>query len=188
MADNTPNQDTTSNQSTSTGKTNTFMKGMIKDSSELFIPEGVWTNAINAINTSHKGDQGVIGNEQSNLYCTTAPYTIVGILHKYKTEWIVFSTDNITSEIGIFDESDCSYKEIVNDPCLGFNTKYMITGAVKYNADCTYSAYWADNNNPDRTMNLDNVPYKYNNLSLEINRILNSSKINFILHTMVSAL
>ncbi len=35
----------------------------------------------------------------------------------------------------------------------------MITGAVKYNADCTYSVYWQDNNNPDRTLNLDNVPY-----------------------------
>ena len=159
MADNTTNQDNQS-QGTSTGKTNSFMKGMIKDASEIFVPEGVWTNAINAINTSHKGDEGVIGNEQSNLYCTSAPYTIIGILHKYKGEWVVFSTDNSASEIGIFDESDCSYKKIVTDPCLNFNTKYMITGAVKYNADCTYSVYWQDNNNPDRTMNLDNVPYK----------------------------
>jgi len=160
MADNTQNQDSTS-QSSSTGKTNSFMKGMIKDTSELFVPEGVWTNAINAINTSHKGDEGVIGNEQSNLYCTSTPYIVIGILHKYKTEWVVFSTDDVSSEIGIFDEADCSYKKTVNDPCLGFNTKYMITGAVKYNADCTYSVYWADNNNPDRTMNLDNIPYKY---------------------------
>jgi len=161
MADNTTNQDASLNQGSSTGKTNVFMKGMIKDSSEIFVPEGVWTNAINAVNISHKGDEGVIGNEQSNLYCTTAPYTIIGILHKYKTEWIVFSTNNVSSEIGTFDEADCSYTTLVNDSCLNFNTKYMITGAVKYNADCTYSVYWADNNNPDRTMNLDptRIPY-----------------------------
>jgi hypothetical protein len=158
MAEDRTNQDNQS-QGTSTGKTNSFMKGMIKDASEIFVPEGVWTNAINAINTSHKGDEGVIGNEQSNLYCTSASFTIIGILHKYKTEWVVYSTDNTASEIGIFDESDCSYKVLVNDPCLAFNTKYMITGAVKYNVDGTFSAYWQDNNNPDRTMNLDNVPY-----------------------------
>ena len=97
----------------------------------------------------------------SKLYCTSAPYEIIGILHKYKTEWIVFSTDNTNSEIGTFDEADCSYTKIVNAPCLNFNTKYTITGAIKYNADCTYSAYWADNNNPDRTMNLDNPPFVY---------------------------
>lgn len=161
MADNTTNQNSTPSQGSSTGKTNSFMKGMIKDASELFVPDGVWTNAINAINISHKGDEGVIGNEQSNKYCTAAPYTIIGILHKYQGEWVVFSTDNIISEIGIFNEADCSYTKVVNDNCLNFNTKYMITGAVKYNADCTYSVYWADNNNPDRTLNLDNVPYKY---------------------------
>jgi hypothetical protein len=164
MAEDTTNQDNTPSQGTSTGKTNSFAKGMVKDYSEIYIPEGVWTNAINAINTSHKGDEGNIGNEQSNLYCTSSTYSIIGLLHKYKTEWVVFSTNNVNSEIGIFDESNCSYTVLINDPCLNFNTKYLITGAVKYNADCSYSAYWADNNNPDRTMILDiaRIPYMCN--------------------------
>lgn len=161
MAEDTTNQDKTPSQGTSTGKTNSFVKGMVKDYSEIFVPEGVWTNAINAINTSHKGDEGNLGNEQSNKYCTSSTYTVIGILHKYRTEWVVYSTDNTFSEIGIFDEADCSYTVLVNDQCLNFNTKYLITGAVKYNADCTYSAYWQDNNNPDRTMILDpsRIPY-----------------------------
>ncbi len=161
MAEDTTNQDNLPTQGSSTGKTNSFIKGMVKDYSEIFVPEGVWTNAINAINTSHKGDEGNLGNEQSNKYCTSSTYTIIGLLHKYRTEWVVFSTDNIFSEIGIFDESDCSYTILVSDMCLNFNTKYLITGAVKYNADCTYSAYWQDNNNPDRVMNLDpsRIPY-----------------------------
>jgi len=146
-------------ESTSSAKTNTFNKGMIKDTSDIYIPEGVWTNAINAINTSHTGDEGNIGTEQSNKFCTTAPYTIIGIIHKVKSEWVVFSTNELDSEIGIFDESDCSYRSITNDPCLNFSIKYLITGAVKYNPDCSYSVYWQDNNNPDRTLNLDNVPY-----------------------------
>ena len=161
MAEDRTNQDNLPTQGSSTGKTNSFVKGMIKDYSEIYIPEGVWTNAINAINTSHKGDEGSLGNEQSNRYCASSTYTIIGILHKYRTEWVVFSTDNTFSEIGIFDEADCSYTVLVNDQCLNFNTKYLITGAVKYNADCTYSAYWQDNNNPDRVMNLDpsRIPY-----------------------------
>lgn len=161
MAEDTTNQDNLPTQGSSTGKTNSFVKGMVKDYSEIFVPEGVWTNAINAINTSHKGDEGNLGNEQSNLYCASSTYTIIGLLHKYRTEWVVYSTNNINSEIGIFDEADCSYTVLVNDACLNFNTKYLITGAVKYNADCTYSAYWQDNNNPDRVLNLDpsRIPY-----------------------------
>jgi len=162
MAEDTTNQDNLPNSGSSTGKTNSFVKGMVKDYSEIFVPEGVWTNAINAINTSHKGDEGNLGNEQSNKYCVSATYTIIGILHKSKTQWVVFSTDDTDSEIGIFDESDCSYTVLVNDRCLNFKKKYLITGAVKSNEDCTDSAYWQDNNNPDRTMILDSsrIPYK----------------------------
>lgn len=161
MAEDTTNQDNLPNQGSSTGKTNSFAKGMVKDYSEIYIPEGVWTNAINAINTSHKGDEGNLGNEQSNKYCVSATYTIIGLLHKYRTEWVVYATDDVNSEIGIFDEADCSYTVLVNDRCLNFKKKYLITGAVKYNADCTYSSYWQDNNNPDRTLVLDatRIPY-----------------------------
>lgn len=147
-------------QGTSAVKSNVFTTGMNKDVTDIFIPEGVWTNAINAINNSHFGDTGAIGNEQSNLECASAEFTIIGIINKSGKEWVVFSTNNTNyHEIGIFNEADCSYNIIVDDPCLNFNTKYVITGAVKENADCTYQVYWQDNNNPDRTMNLDNPPY-----------------------------
>ena len=146
-------------QGTSAVKSNIFTTGMNKDISDIFIPEGVWTNAINAINNSHYGHTGAIGNEQSNLECTNAPYTIIGIINKSGKEWVVFSTNNTDSEIGIFNEAGCNYQTVVNDRCLNFNTKYIITGAAKENADCTYQVYWQDNNNPDRTMNLDNPPY-----------------------------
>ena len=140
---------------------NSFVKGMLKDTTDVYVPESVWSNAINAINNAHNGELGAIGNEQSNLYCATFPYTVIGIIHKYKTEWVVFSTDNSNSEIGIFDESDCSYTTLVNDECLNFSTFNLITGAVKENYDCSYSAYWQDNLNPDRVMNLDadKIPY-----------------------------
>ena len=147
-------------QNLNSAKTNSFNKGLIKDFNDSFVPEGVWTNAINAVTNSHLGEIGVISNEPSNVFCVTVPYTIIGLVRRTSDTWVVFSTNNVLSEIGIFTESDCSYKKVVRDTCLGFNTRYLITGFIQYNFDCTYSVFWADGLNPDRTMNLDNVPYQ----------------------------
>ena len=40
---------------------------------------------------------------------------VIGAIHRYGDEWIVYSTDNINSEIGRFDDSECKYTTIVND-------------------------------------------------------------------------
>ena len=151
MADNT--------QNTTGVKTNSFNKGMVKDNTDIFMSEGLWYNAINAINNSHYGETGSIGNEPSNKFCAQAPYTIIGYAFIRETEWLVFSTNNIDSEIGIFDESKCSYTKLINDTCLNFKTTNLITAFVKENYDCTFSGYWQDNLNPDRAMNLNNIPY-----------------------------
>ena len=66
---------------------NSFVKGMVKDFTDVYVPEGVWTNAINAVNNAHSGEQGAIGNEQSNLYCATFPYTVIGIINT-KQSWL----------------------------------------------------------------------------------------------------
>lgn len=155
---------------------NSFVKGMMKDTTDAYVPDGVWMNAINAINNAHNGETGAIGNEQSNLYCVAFPYTVIGILNKEKTEWVVFSTNNTDSEIGMFDESDCSYRRIVNDPCLNFSTYNLITGAVKENYDCSFSAYWQDNLNPDRVMNLDadKIPYVCYPITIDVNKTWNN--------------
>ena len=152
---------------------NSFVKGMVKDVTDVFVPEGVWTNAINAINNAHNGEAGAIGNEQSNLYCSTVPYTVIGIINKYKTEWVVFSTNNKDSEIGIFDEATCSYVKKVNDKCLNFSTYNLITGGVKMNYDGSYSVYWQDNLNPDRVLNLDDdkIPYICYPKTINVNKV-----------------
>jgi len=141
-------------------KSNTYTKGLIKDYNDSYVPEGVWINAINAVTTSHKGDAGVIGNEPSNIYCFTAPYTVIVIVRRDTDTWVVFSTNDVQSEIGIFKESDCSYTKVISDKCLNFKRTNLITGHIQYNYDCTYSVFFADGLNPDRTINLDNVPYE----------------------------
>lgn len=141
-------------------KTNSFHKGMVKDNTDIFVSEGLWLNAVNAINNAHYGETGSIGNEPSNEFCTSTPYTIIGFAHLSQTRWVIFSTNNTASEIGIFDESTCSYSLVVNNPCLGFKMTHLISAVVKGNYDCTDSVYFADNLNPDRVLNLNRVPYK----------------------------
>lgn len=147
------------NPSTSSTNTNSFIKGMNKDITQAMEPKESWWHARNAANNSTDGDLGVIGNEPSNLQCGVIPYTVIGAIHRYGDQWVIYSTDDINSEIGRFDDSQCKYEIIVNDPCLNFNRKYLITGAAKENFDCTWQVYWDDGNNPSRSLNIDDVPW-----------------------------
>ena len=145
---------------TSSINTNTFLKGMNKDLNASFVPKESWFHAINAYNNSADGDAGTLGNEPANLRCADFPYPLIGAIHKEGDQWYVFLTDDVSSEIGLLDDSKCEYTTIVNDPCLNFNRKYLITGAAKENYDCTWQVYWDDNLNPSRTLNVDDIPYR----------------------------
>jgi len=148
------------NSNSSSVQTNSFIKGMNKDITPSLENNQAWWHARNIANNSEDGDLGVIGNEPANLSCGEIPYTVIGAIHRYGDEWIVYSTDDVNSEIGRFDDSECKYETIVNDPCLNFSRKFLITGAAKENFDCTWQVYWDDGNNPSRTINIDEVPYK----------------------------
>lgn len=161
---------TTSNTGAGGGrdiKANSFVKGLNKDVTDIFMPEAVWTHAVNAINNSHQGETGTLSNEPANYLATEAAYTIIGYAHKEEGKWVVFSTNNVSSEIGLFDEVTETYSTVVNASCLGFRKTNLITAVCKSNYDCTYSVYFADGLNPDRVLNLERVPYLTtgNNLS-----------------------
>jgi hypothetical protein len=148
-------------------QSNSFVKGLNKDVTDIFMPESIWTNAVNAINNSHQGETGTLSNEPANYLAAEAPYTIIGYAHKEEGKWVVFSTNNTASEIGIFDEVTETYQTVINAPCLGFKKTNLITAVCKSNYDCTKSVYFADGLNPDRVLNLDRIPYLTtgNNLS-----------------------
>jgi len=141
--------------------TNTFTKGMVKDYNDTFVGEGLWTHARNAVNNSHDGQLGVIGNEPANLHCVTLPYDLIGVIHLRDDQWAVYTTNDVDSEIGIFDESQCTYTKKVNDRCLNFRRTNLITGISRRRFDCERPVYWADGRNPDRFMDLDNPPFKF---------------------------
>ena len=139
--------------------TRVFLKGMVKDANASFQAKQAWSHARNAANNSTDGDTGVVGNEPANLPCGNVPYTVIGAIHLYGDQWVLYSTDDINSEIGLFDDSKCAYSSIVNDSCLNFSTEHLIVGAAKENFDCTWQVYWDDGNNPSRTLNINDVPY-----------------------------
>ena len=146
-------------QNTSNVDTDVFVKGMTKDMDVALTNKENWTHAVNAINNSHQGDAGTIGNEPANLGCAAIPYTIIGMIHLYGDKWAIFSTDDVNSQIGIFDDSHCKYDIVVNDPCLNFNKRYLITGASKESFECQWWVYWDDGINPSRALNTADVPY-----------------------------
>ena len=149
------NQDSTSNITV-----NQFTGGLKKDMDLSLLKADSWTHARNAVGNTHTGQLGVLSSEPANFLCARLPYTYIGAIHIIADKWAVFTTDNFNAEIGLFNETDCSYKAIVNDPGLGFNTAHLITGAAKKNFDCTYSVYWDDGLNPSRKLNIDRPVYK----------------------------
>jgi len=153
---------------TSNIQTNTFLKGLNKDADPSFVKEGMWTHARNASNNTDAGDLGTISNEDSNELCAKVMTAsgffnkdIIGVIHLYADKWVIYSVlydqidgKSLRSEIGLFEEDQCRYRTIVNDPCLAFNKLYLITGASRVLDDCSWEVYWADNLNPDRHLNI----------------------------------
>lgn len=147
-----------------TGKTDphAFDNDLVEDISGKALPPNSWTQARNASPNTVRGDLGELSNEQANKFCAAAPYTINGVIYLTEDRWVVYSTDEASSEIGLFEENACRYTTVVNDPCLNFSKLHLIKGVAKENSDCTWQVYWDDGNNVSRTMNIDVVPWIQN--------------------------
>lgn len=125
--------------------------------SESFMPEGSWYHARNLITNSIQGDLGAVGNEPSNIECITLTYTFIGAIPVIDDYWVIFSTDDSMSEVGLFKEQSCEYYIISRDAQWNFNRADIIIGVAKENFDCSYQLYWADGVNPDRTLNIGDI-------------------------------
>jgi hypothetical protein len=150
------NQNTPSDQ-TSSATTNSFNKGMVKDMSESFMPEGTWYHARNLVNNSSQGDLGVVGNEPSNVSWIKLSYSLIGAIPVIEDYWVLFSTDDVMSEVGLFKEKSRQYYIISRDEQWNFKRSNNIIGATKANFDCSFQVYWADGLNPDRTLNIGDI-------------------------------
>lgn len=135
-------------------------KGMNKDLDPFLLDEGEYTHAINLQVNSHEGNAFLPQNEPSNFKCASLPsgYKHIGTIPLIKNRFVIFSTNNTGSEIGIFDENFCKYETLVNDDCLNFSTSHLIKGVSRENVNKSESIYWADGNNVNRYLNLNDIP------------------------------
>jgi len=146
-----------------------YTKGLSKDSDPSFVQDGMWTHARNATNNTVEGDLGTISNETSNMLCATTGATmpsyithkyIIGAIQLYSDKWLVFTAGHnfqgvaMSSEIGLLEEERCIYRPIVQDVCLGFDKRNLISGVSREKEDCTWQGYFADGLNPDRYINI----------------------------------
>jgi len=160
-------------QNTSKEVTNTFVKGLNKDSDPSFVSEGMWIHARNATNNTAEGNLGTLSNEASNYLCASVGTTmpsfganavtdvyIIGAIHLFSDKWVIFSAGHsltgkpVMSEIGLLEESRCIYRPIVQDSCLGFDKRNLVLGTSREKEDCSWQVYWADGLNPDRFLNV----------------------------------
>ena len=156
-------------QDTSQNVTDSFIKGLNKDSDPSYVTDGMWTHAVNMVNNSKTGKVGSISNESANYLCfntgTFMPAVateklVIGTIYLFSDKWVIFTAghnDNgqpVSAEIGLFEEENCSYKPIVIDECLKFDKRYLISGVSRLKEDCTWQVYWSDGINPDRFINI----------------------------------
>lgn len=145
-------------QNTSQVTTNVTNKAaMVTDLNSSYLGEESYSHARNAVRNSKDGDLGTIGNEPSNTLCINAPYKIVGSVALPGDEILIFSTDNINSEIGVVNSVTCSYTKLLNANCLNFSDQYPITGVAKQSFQNGVVATFTDKYNPVRRIELKNV-------------------------------
>jgi hypothetical protein len=133
-------------------------KGLQLDLANDLMKEDSITLLRNGTLTSFDGDFIHAITEQSNRLVCTLPYPIIGSIKMPDGKWALFLTDNISSEIGVFDENTFLYETKLNAEWLNFNKSNIISGRSKENADGSYSLYFADGRrNPDRIINLSSI-------------------------------
>ena len=147
-----------------------FTAGMNKDLTDTVMKAGMYTHARNATPILPDGQTGLcIHTEPSNVLENVIPYTLIGRIQLVADQWILFSTNNTYSEIGLYVEGQHVYTPLLNDvatiaaglPGLNFSTTNLITGAARRNFDCGFDVYWSDGRrNPDRMLD---TQYMYPN-------------------------
>jgi hypothetical protein len=145
-------------EQTSGAEQNHLIKGMNKDLEPSLLETGWYIHAINATDSSKNGNYSFIQNKLSNNLCVSLPYTYIGHIKLPDQTFAIFSTNNTSSEIGVFNSITCTYTKVINSDCLNFNTNHLIKGVSKESYLCETLIYWTDGFNPRRFMNIKNPP------------------------------
>ena len=136
---------------------NNIIKGIQNDLNDTLVNEQILTHHRNGMFQTQNGDIVFASMEPATLKCIDLPYKYNGHIKLKSERYLIFSSNNIESEIGIADTST----KIINSNCLKFNNLYLITGFVRIDVEGNEEIIFVDGLNPDRIINLSKIPYKY---------------------------
>jgi len=150
-------------------------KGLNRDLSPNIIPEGSWIDARNVLFS--KGFKS-IENEKGTTLHVEVDMDIIGIILT-SDGYVVFSTDDTYSEIGVVREG--VYTKKLKTQYLYFNKLNPIEGVYKYNYNNELVIAWTDATqiNPTaepqspKILNLDNLPFK-SGLTIDMELVVSS--------------
>lgn len=141
-----------------------YEKGLYTDSTETDQPEGTYRFAKNMVDSNTMGakenEKGFteIAWGVSYPFLGVAAHNVIGII-PIDTGFVVFSTDEINSEIGVFSTTTATYTVVYNDigNQLNFRRTAPIKGEYRIEATGNRAITWIDDNNPPRILNIDNL-------------------------------
>ena len=148
--------------------------GLNLDAELSQVKEGEITYCLNG-KFSLRGGSYYYTNYEGNDLCTSIPANKFilnpgGLATNNLDQFIIFSvkSDNTGSEIGLL--TNCTYETLVQDECLGFRIDKPISAIYKETFDCGRRAYWTDNNEPRRYLDIDNIPSPFDCAAIRIDR------------------
>jgi len=154
----------TTNQGNIRQEYNAATTGLNMDQTVNQIQKGRLTYALNASVENFDANSVNYQNEPGNEFCVQFPtgYQLIGthfISEKNKHIFFLANPTDGGSQIGYMDNNDCTYRVLVDAPCLNFNIHYPIHKSVHRITNCNTEVYWTDGYNPRRYIDIENVPY-----------------------------
>lgn len=129
------------------------IEGLSLDTILLDQPKGTSPFIKNALLTNNKG---IVENEPGfSRFNSSVPYPIIGIL-PIDTSFIVFSTDDVDSEIGIVDNAG-TYTQVYNNSNLSFGRSAPVDAEYHRNFKDERIVAWIDDINVPRIINVDDT-------------------------------
>lgn len=129
-----------------------LLKGMFSDCAEVDQPSGTYRYAKNIVDGNTVGaKENEDGFESIGVL---APYSVIGII-PIERDFVVFSTNNTNSEIGLV--SNGIYTQIYNNNSLNFDTASPIKGEFRKDVNNNRIITWVDDINPPRILNIDDL-------------------------------
>jgi len=142
---------------------NNATTGLNLDQTLNQVQKGTLTYALNAAVENFDSNSVNYQNEPGNEFCMDFPegYVLIGshfIVEQRKHIFFIANPVDGGSQIGFMKNNDCTYRVLVNSPCLNFNVNYPIHKVVHRITNCSTEIFWTDAYNHRRYLDIDNIP------------------------------